>query len=100
MPNTAYLGFSAHTGELSDNFDIVKVETRNLYSPVGSASSTDSKYGRKTKAGRGKKQSSGGGWGLVLLQDDSVLWCMRWRILWLEDVQPEEPILKILRSAG
>ena len=34
MPNTAYLGFSAHTGELSDNFDIISLETKNLYSPV------------------------------------------------------------------
>lgn len=38
MPNTAYLGFSAHTGELTDNFDIVSVETRNLYNPVAANS--------------------------------------------------------------
>ena len=27
----SYLGFSAETGELSDNFDIISVETKNLY---------------------------------------------------------------------
>lgn len=36
LPSTAYLGFSAHTGELSDNFDVIEVETRNLYNPMGS----------------------------------------------------------------
>nr|POF05954.1 l-type lectin-like domain-containing protein [Quercus suber] len=35
LPSTSYLGFSAETGELSDNHDIIKVETRNLYSPSG-----------------------------------------------------------------
>jgi len=32
IPSIAYLGFSAETGELSDNFDIIKVDTQNLYS--------------------------------------------------------------------
>jgi mannose-binding lectin 2 len=31
IPSVAYLGFSAETGELSDNFDIISVETKNLY---------------------------------------------------------------------
>jgi lectin, mannose-binding 2 len=31
LPSVAYLGFSAETGELSDNHDLVSVETRNLY---------------------------------------------------------------------
>ena len=59
MPNTAYLGFSAHTGELSDNFDIVNVETRNLYSPVGS---TRSPYKSQNRPARSKKKSGGWGW--------------------------------------
>ncbi|KAG5979574.1 hypothetical protein E4U43_006862, partial [Claviceps pusilla] len=32
LPNIAYLGFSAETGELSDNHDIISVATKNLYS--------------------------------------------------------------------
>ncbi|KAK5708397.1 hypothetical protein LTR97_000937 [Elasticomyces elasticus] len=36
LPSVTYLGFSAETGELSDNHDLYKVETKNLYSPSGS----------------------------------------------------------------
>ena len=68
MPNTAYLGFSAHTGELSDNFDIVSVETRNLYNPVASQSGR-SAPGSKAGGGpaRSTKQQSGG-WSWFLLK--------------------------------
>ena len=31
IPSVSYLGFSAETGELSDNHDIISVETKNLY---------------------------------------------------------------------
>ena len=31
IPTVSYLGFSAETGELSDNHDIVSVNTKNLY---------------------------------------------------------------------
>ena len=31
LPQTYYLGFSAETGELSDNYDVVSVNTHNLY---------------------------------------------------------------------
>ncbi|KAI4112512.1 MAG: hypothetical protein LQ345_006345, partial [Seirophora villosa] len=31
LPSVAYLGFSAETGELSDNHDIISVETKNKY---------------------------------------------------------------------
>ena len=31
LPKTAYLGFSAETGELSDNHDIISVSTHNLH---------------------------------------------------------------------
>ncbi|KAG6035157.1 hypothetical protein E4U41_006235 [Claviceps citrina] len=34
IPNIAYLGFSAETGELSDNHDIISVTTKNLYKPA------------------------------------------------------------------
>ncbi|KAK9436034.1 VIP36-like protein [Metarhizium brunneum] len=36
IPNIAYLGFSAETGELSDNHDIISVSTKNLYNSPGS----------------------------------------------------------------
>ncbi|KIW95860.1 uncharacterized protein Z519_02924 [Cladophialophora bantiana CBS 173.52] len=63
MPNTAYLGFSAHTGELSDNFDIISVETRNLYNPVAANSGRDrAAQARASGRGRSPKQR-GGGWG-------------------------------------
>ena len=31
LPQTVYLGFSAETGELSDNHDIISVKTQNLH---------------------------------------------------------------------
>lgn len=68
MPNTAYLGFSAHTGELSDNFDIVSVETKNMYQPSAGQSGRGPREGGPnrinnptTSAYTPKKQ--GGGWG-------------------------------------
>ena len=60
MPNTAYLGFSAETGELSDNFDIISVETRNMYQAVGSQAGKRPDMGsRRGGRGRVEKQSSG-----------------------------------------
>jgi lectin, mannose-binding 2 len=59
LPNQAYLGFSAHTGELSDNFDIVDVQTKNLYSPKGAS-------GRPTQPKQAssytREQQESGGW--------------------------------------
>ena len=62
MPNTAYLGFSAHTGELSDNFDIVSVETRNLYNPVA-ANTGRAQAAAARASGRGRPDKKKGGWG-------------------------------------
>jgi lectin, mannose-binding 2 len=64
MPNTAYLGFSAHTGELSDNFDIVNVETRNLYSPVGSQSqrTSNTKPANRQGGGKARPPKKSGSW--------------------------------------
>jgi lectin, mannose-binding 2 len=63
MPNTAYLGFSAHTGELSDNFDIVNVETRNLYSPVGSQSQrANAKPTNRQGGGKARPPKKSGSW--------------------------------------
>ena len=63
MPNAAFLGFSAETGELSDNFDIVSVETRNLYSPGGTGRA-DARSGRG-RASKAPKKSGGWGWFFV-----------------------------------
>jgi len=63
LPSVSYVGFSAETGELSDKHDIIKVETRNLYSPSGSAraSSAGSKDYSRGK-GRPKKVKEGVSW--------------------------------------
>lgn len=65
MPNTAYLGFSAHTGELSDNFDIMNVETKNLYSPVAgqNRNSQGGPPNRTPPTFKSSKKQSSGGWG-------------------------------------
>jgi mannose-binding lectin 2 len=73
MPKTAYLGFSAHTGELSDNFDIMNVETKNLYSPVagqnmGNAQGGPPNRGAPPTLKSTKKQGSSGGWGWFLFK--------------------------------
>jgi len=71
MPNTAYLGFSAHTGELSDNFDIVNVETKNLYSPAAGQGGRGSQGGPPNRGGKTPVQirkKSSGGWGWFLFK--------------------------------
>ena len=62
LPNVVYLGFSAETGELSDNFDIISVEARNMYSPAGSSGGPGSKQESSKRKGemRRTKESSGG----------------------------------------
>jgi len=69
MPSTAYLSFSAETGELSDNFDIISVETRNVYSPVGSSTGIGKNMGQQSRGGRGRREKkSGGGWGWFFMK--------------------------------
>jgi len=78
LPSVTYLGFSAETGELSDNHDIIKVETKNLYSPSGktTGSSTTTMKGagaqkdfsRNKYAGKSGSGQGGGGWGWFLLK--------------------------------
>ncbi|KAH6610707.1 vesicular integral-membrane vip36 [Trichoderma cornu-damae] len=60
IPNIAYLGFSAETGELSDNHDIISISSKNLYSnPAnGPASKANPKNQYKGKSG----DQSGGSW--------------------------------------
>ena len=64
LPTVAYLGFTAETGELSDNFDIIEVETRNLYLPTTSQRRPDS-----FQRGRGRKsQKKSGSWTWFLVK--------------------------------
>ncbi|KAJ2906845.1 putative vesicular integral-membrane protein vip36 protein [Zalerion maritima] len=59
LPQVAYLGFSAETGELSDNHDIISIQARNLYAsstPSDSKKTTPGsqkgrKYDKKKKKG-------------------------------------------------
>ncbi|KAI9706735.1 MAG: hypothetical protein M1820_004705 [Bogoriella megaspora] len=60
IPSVSYLGFSAETGELSDNHDIISVEARNMYLPAGSSTDTSSRGNPRSKK---IKSSSGGSWG-------------------------------------
>ncbi|KAH6888543.1 concanavalin A-like lectin/glucanase domain-containing protein [Thelonectria olida] len=64
VPNIAYVGFTAETGELSDNHDIISVTAKNLYLQPGSKSSQSSGKSRskKNKSKKAKKASSGGSW--------------------------------------
>jgi lectin, mannose-binding 2 len=69
LPNVVYLGFSAETGELSDNFDIISVEARNMYSSGGSGAGLGSKQeSSKSKAGKIQKKKSSGGWGWFFIK--------------------------------
>ncbi|KAF2456515.1 legume-like lectin family-domain-containing protein [Lineolata rhizophorae] len=68
LPPVAYLGFSAETGELADNHDVVSVATKNLYSPSSGASGGPGAARPKAgatmlegKKGKGYKKA-GGGW--------------------------------------
>lgn len=63
LPSVTYLGFSAETGELSDNHDIISVETKNLYSPSGKGgSAAGSREYSKNKGLPAKPQKEGGSW--------------------------------------
>lgn len=68
IPGVAYLGFSAETGELSDNHDIVSVSTRNLYdtkanAKAGSGSKDRTSSKGSSRGGLRKDKKEGGGWG-------------------------------------
>ncbi|KKY23833.1 putative histone [Phaeomoniella chlamydospora] len=59
LPSVSYLGFSAETGELSDNFDIISVDAKNLYSPTsGSNRGRPDAY----RGGRARRQKKKGSW--------------------------------------
>ncbi|EGP89468.1 unnamed protein product [Zymoseptoria tritici ST99CH_1A5] len=64
LPSVTYLGFSAETGELSDNHDIIKIDTNNLYSPSGSVGTGDAKAAKSafTPPKVWARPGEGGGW--------------------------------------
>lgn len=59
IPNIAYLGFSAETGELSDNHDIISIATKNLYNSPGTTTNRGGKGNAKVKSNVVKE---GGSW--------------------------------------
>lgn len=67
IPNIAYLGFSAETGELSDNHDIIAVRAKNLYSSPSVSGSKSTPGGRNNNRGptRGKNPP---GWTWFLIK--------------------------------
>jgi len=62
IPSVAYLGFSAETGELSDNHDIIRVDAKNLYSSshYAKAGRPDPRHKKAFEASRARRS---GGWG-------------------------------------
>lgn len=61
VPPVAYLGFSAETGELSDNHDIVNVSTKNLYQPHGTNTGANSGSNNNNKGSKWSSQKKEGG---------------------------------------
>ena len=59
LPSVTYLGFSAETGELSDNHDIISVQTKNLYSTSGQAPGAAGRADAKKQGGKGKNKGKG-----------------------------------------
>lgn len=69
MPPVAYLGFSAETGELSDNFDIVSVKALNLYkrNPGQAAPASGATKPGKTASSM-TREREGGSWTWFLMK--------------------------------
>ncbi|KAJ4310195.1 hypothetical protein N0V94_008568 [Neodidymelliopsis sp. IMI 364377] len=69
VPPVAYLGFSAETGELSDNFDIVSVKAQNLYkrNPNSAPASGNTKPA-KAASSMTRERESGGSWTWFLMK--------------------------------
>ncbi|KAF3906404.1 hypothetical protein ABW20_dc0105028 [Dactylellina cionopaga] len=78
IPAVGYLGFTAQTGELSDNHDIITISARNLYTSPSTPSANTNKKGKK-KSGKetyptydDRHEAEGGGWGWFLIK--LILW--------------------------
>jgi Legume-like lectin family len=65
VPPVAYLGFSAETGELSDNFDIVSVKSQNLYKRNPGQASANTKPGKSASSMTRETESGSWTWFLV-----------------------------------
>ena len=69
IPSVSYLGFSAETGELSDNFDLISVEVKNLYSSQQSVDGSRKEGGKqKGKAYDPNRGQKSRGWGLFFVK--------------------------------
>ncbi|KAI2637428.1 concanavalin A-like lectin/glucanase domain-containing protein [Xylaria nigripes] len=60
IPSVTYLGFSAETGELSDNHDILSIDAKSLYTTGGS--STRPATADRDSSFTGTQAESGGSW--------------------------------------
>jgi len=71
VPPVAYLGFSAETGELSDNHDIISVKSQNLYkknagaNTAGSSASAPKSAGVKSGSSMTKEKEGSWTWTFV-----------------------------------
>ncbi|EAT76252.2 hypothetical protein SNOG_16427 [Parastagonospora nodorum SN15] len=69
VPPVAYLGFSAETGELSDNHDIITVKSHNLYRKnPGANSGVNPNTGKKTASSMTRERESSGSWTWFLVK--------------------------------
>ncbi|KAL4956919.1 legume-like lectin family-domain-containing protein [Aspergillus filifer] len=69
IPSVAYLGFSAETGELSDNHDIISVKAQNLYNVGGSKGAGGSGPPRSAdRPNRNKGKKNQGSWSWFLFK--------------------------------
>jgi mannose-binding lectin 2 len=69
VPPVAYLGFSAETGELSDNHDIISVKSHNLYKKnPGAASTNPGSTGAKKASSMTRERQSKGSWTWFLVK--------------------------------
>src|SRR5690606_37271858 len=62
MPQISYLGFSAETGELSDNHDIISIRARNLYIAPKTKGQQNQSKGGKASASAYSGKKKGGSW--------------------------------------
>lgn len=78
LPTVGYLGFTAQTGELSDNHDIITIAARNLYAAPTAAPATNRQKGKKQSMSSTfsstsyDEHSSSGGWGWFFIK--MILW--------------------------
>lgn len=76
IPQVAYLGFTAETGELSDNHDIISISAKNLYTEQGKKGKNTPGSGAKkaaSKKGKAKEklktaEEAGGSWSWLFIK--------------------------------